>query len=100
VPCGPLRENNYFFCSFELVSGFFHTWNLLGPGSAGWGRSIDGPDQRDFPSARKHPVLAENPFTFDLVTEDETVGTPSRSSAMYNRGLEKLVEKKDFLEYT
>jgi len=51
------------------------------------------------PFGPQHPVLAE-PIHFDLVTEDETVVDAIPVIGYVHRGLEKLVEKKDFLEYT
>ncbi len=51
------------------------------------------------PFGPQHPVLAE-PIHFDLVTEDETVVDAVPVIGFVHRGLEKLVEKKDFIEYT
>lgn len=51
------------------------------------------------PFGPQHPVLAE-PIHFDLVTEDETVLDAVPVIGYVHRGLEKLVEKKDFIEYT
>lgn len=51
------------------------------------------------PFGPQHPVLAE-PIHFDLVTEDETVVDAIPVIGYVHRGLEKLVEKKDFIEYT
>ncbi len=51
------------------------------------------------PFGPQHPVLAE-PIHFDLVTEDETVVEAIPVIGYVHRGLEKLVEKKDFIEYT
>jgi ech hydrogenase subunit E len=51
------------------------------------------------PFGPQHPVLAE-PIHFDLVTEDETVLDAIPAIGYVHRGLEKLVEKKDFIEYT
>ncbi len=51
------------------------------------------------PFGPQHPVLAE-PIHFDLVTEDETVVDAIPVIGFVHRGLEKLVEKKDFIEYT
>ncbi len=51
------------------------------------------------PFGPQHPVLAE-PIHFDLVTEDETVVEAIPIIGYVHRGLEKLVEKKDFIEYT
>jgi ech hydrogenase subunit E len=51
------------------------------------------------PFGPQHPILAE-PIHFDLVTEDETVVDALPVIGYVHRGLEKLVEKKDFNEYT
>lgn len=51
------------------------------------------------PFGPQHPVLPE-PIHFDLVTEDETVIEATPVIGYVHRGLEKLVEKKDFQEYT
>jgi ech hydrogenase subunit E len=51
------------------------------------------------PFGPQHPVLPE-PIHFDLVTEDETVVDAIPVIGYVHRGLEKLVEKKDFQEYT
>ena len=51
------------------------------------------------PFGPQHPVLPE-PIHFDLVTEDETVVDAVPVIGYVHRGLEKLVEKKDFIEYT
>ncbi len=51
------------------------------------------------PFGPQHPVLAE-PIHFDLVTEDETVVDAVPVIGYVHRGLEKLVEKKDFISYT
>ena len=51
------------------------------------------------PFGPQHPVLPE-PIHFDLVTEDETVLDAIPVIGYVHRGLEKLVEKKDFNEYT
>lgn len=50
------------------------------------------------PFGPQHPVLPE-PIHLDLVMEDETVIEAIPSIGFVHRGLEKLVEKKDFLEY-
>ena len=50
------------------------------------------------PFGPQHPVLPE-PIHLDLVLEDETVIEAIPSIGFVHRGLEKLVEKKDFLEY-
>jgi ech hydrogenase subunit E len=51
------------------------------------------------PFGPQHPVLPE-PIHFDLVTEDETVVDAIPVMGYVHRGLEKLIEKKDFIEYT
>ncbi len=50
------------------------------------------------PFGPQHPVLPE-PIHLDLVIEDEVVVEAIPSIGYVHRGLEKLVEKKDFLEY-
>ncbi len=50
------------------------------------------------PFGPQHPVLPE-PIHLDLVMEDETVVQAIPSIGFIHRGLEKLVEKKDFLEF-
>ena len=51
------------------------------------------------PFGPQHPVLPE-PIHLDLVLEDETVVEAIPSIGYVHRGLEKLVEKKDYLQYT
>ncbi len=51
------------------------------------------------PFGPQHPVLPE-PIHLDLVMEDETVVEAIPRIGWVHRGLEKLVEKKDFLEMT
>ena len=51
------------------------------------------------PFGPQHPVLPE-PIHLDLVIEDEKVIEAVPSIGFVHRGLEKLVEKKDFNEYT
>lgn len=51
------------------------------------------------PFGPQHPVLPE-PIHLDLVLEDETVVEAIPQIGYIHRGLEKLVEKKDFLQYT
>jgi ech hydrogenase subunit E len=51
------------------------------------------------PFGPQHPVLPE-PIHFDLVTEDETVVDAIPIVGYVHRGLEKLVETKDFNSYT
>lgn len=50
------------------------------------------------PFGPQHPVLPE-PLHLDLVIEDEKVVEVLPSIGFIHRGLEKLVEKKDFIEY-
>ncbi|MBC8531474.1 hydrogenase large subunit [Gehongia tenuis] len=50
------------------------------------------------PFGPQHPVLPE-PIHLDLLLEDETVVEAIPSIGFVHRGLEKLVEKKDFQEY-
>lgn len=50
------------------------------------------------PFGPQHPVLPE-PLHLDLVMEDEKVVEAIPSIGFIHRGLEKLVEKKDFIEY-
>ena len=47
------------------------------------------------PFGPQHPVLPE-PVHLDLVLEDETVVQAVPSIGYIHRGLEKLVEKRDF----
>ncbi len=51
------------------------------------------------PFGPQHPVLPE-PIHIDLVVEDEKVVEAIPSFGFIHRGLEKLVEKKDFNEFT
>jgi ech hydrogenase subunit E len=51
------------------------------------------------PFGPQHPVLPE-PIHLSLVLEDEKVADVIPSIGFIHRGLEKLVEKKDFQEYT
>lgn len=51
------------------------------------------------PFGPQHPVLPE-PVHLDLVVEDEKVIEARPSIGFVHRGLEKLVEKKDFQEFT
>lgn len=51
------------------------------------------------PFGPQHPVLPE-PIHLDLVLEDEKVVEAIPSIGYVHRGLEKLVEKKDFNEFT
>lgn len=50
------------------------------------------------PFGPQHPVLPE-PIHLDLVVEDEKVIEAIPSIGFIHRGLEKLVEKKDFIDY-
>ncbi len=50
------------------------------------------------PFGPQHPVLPE-PVHLDLVLEDERVVEARPSVGFVHRGLEKLVEKKDFVEF-
>jgi ech hydrogenase subunit E len=50
------------------------------------------------PFGPQHPVLPE-PIHLDLVVEDERVVEARPSIGFIHRGLEKLVEKKDFIEF-
>ena len=50
------------------------------------------------PFGPQHPVLPE-PIHLDLVLEDETVVEAVPSIGFIHRGLEKLVEKRDFQDY-
>ena len=49
------------------------------------------------PFGPQHPVLPE-PIHLDLITQDEKVVEAVPSIGFIHRGLEKLVEKKDFLD--
>jgi ech hydrogenase subunit E len=50
------------------------------------------------PFGPQHPVLPE-PIHLDLVVEDEKVVEARPSIGFVHRGLEKLVEKKDYQEF-
>jgi ech hydrogenase subunit E len=50
------------------------------------------------PFGPQHPVLPE-PIHFDLVTEDETVVDAIPAIGYTHRGLEKMVEIKDYVEF-
>ena len=50
------------------------------------------------PVGPQHPVLPE-PILFDLVTEDERVIDAIPSISYVHRGLERLVEKRDFIDF-
>src|SRR5512136_3087660 len=51
------------------------------------------------PVGPQHPVLPE-PIHFDLVTEDEKIIDAIPSISYVHRGLERLVEKRDFIDFT
>ncbi|NTV29147.1 MAG: NADH-quinone oxidoreductase subunit D [Candidatus Omnitrophica bacterium] len=51
------------------------------------------------PFGPQHPVLPE-PIHLDLVVEDEKVVEAIPSIGFIHRGLERLVEKKDFVDFT
>jgi ech hydrogenase subunit E len=55
-------------------------------------------NQTIIPFGPQHPVLPE-PIHLDLVIEDEKVVRAIPSIGFIHRGLEKLVEKKDYMEY-
>ena len=50
------------------------------------------------PIGPQHPVLPE-PIHFDLVTEDEKVVDAIPSISYVHRGLERLIEKRDYLDF-
>ncbi|OPY74300.1 MAG: Formate hydrogenlyase subunit 5 precursor [Syntrophorhabdus sp. PtaU1.Bin050] len=50
------------------------------------------------PFGPQHPVLPE-PIHFDLVMEDETVIDAIPSISYVHRGLERLIEKRDFVDF-
>ena len=50
------------------------------------------------PFGPQHPVLPE-PIHFDLVTEDEKIVDAIPSISYVHRGLERLVEKRDFIDF-
>ncbi len=56
------------------------------------------PKQIIIPFGPQHPVLPE-PIHLDLVLEDETVVDVLPSIGYVHRGLEKLVERREFTEY-
>lgn len=51
------------------------------------------------PFGPQHPVLPE-PIHFDLVTEDEKVIDAIPTISYVHRGLERLIEKRDFIDFT
>jgi ech hydrogenase subunit E len=61
-------------------------------------RKINMGNRTVIPFGPQHPVLPE-PIHLDLVMEDEKVVEAIPSIGFIHRGLEKLVEKKDFTEY-
>jgi len=54
--------------------------------------------QTVIPFGPQHPVLPE-PIHFDLVTEDERVIDAIPSISYVHRGLERLIEKRDFIDF-
>ena len=50
------------------------------------------------PFGPQHPVLPE-PIHFELITEDELIVDAIPSISFVHRGLEKLVEQRDFMDY-
>ncbi len=50
------------------------------------------------PFGPQHPVLPE-PIHFDLITEDEKIVDAIPSISYVHRGLERLVETRDFIDY-
>lgn len=50
------------------------------------------------PLGPQHPVLPE-PFHFDLVMEDERIIDAIPSISYVHRGLERLIEKRDFIDF-
>lgn len=59
---------------------------------------MEGTKRTIIPFGPQHPVLPE-PIHLDLVMEDELIVEAIPSIGFVHRGLEKLVEKKDFIEY-
>jgi len=57
------------------------------------------PKRTIVPFGPQHPVLPE-PIHLDLVLEDEKVVEAIPSIGFIHRGLEKLIEKKDFIDFT
>jgi len=55
-------------------------------------------EKNTIPFGPQHPVLPE-PIHFDFVTEDERIVEAIPSIGYVHRGLELLVEKKDFIEF-
>jgi ech hydrogenase subunit E len=51
------------------------------------------------PFGPQHPVLPE-PIHFELITEDELIVDAIPSISFVHRGLEKLVEQRDFIDYS
>ena len=50
------------------------------------------------PFGPQHPVLPE-PIHFELVTEDEKIVDAIPSISYVHRGLERLIEKRDFIDF-
>ena len=59
---------------------------------------MNSPKRTIIPFGPQHPVLPE-PIHLDLVVEDELVVEAIPSLGFIHRGLEKLVEKKDFVDF-
>lgn len=60
---------------------------------------VDMTKRTIIPFGPQHPVLPE-PIHLDLVLEDEKVVQAIPSIGFVHRGLEKLVEKRDYVEFT
>lgn len=59
---------------------------------------MNSPKRTIIPFGPQHPVLPE-PIHLDLVVEDEKVIEAIPSLGFIHRGLEKLVEKRDFIDF-
>ncbi|MFA6357707.1 MAG: nickel-dependent hydrogenase large subunit [Candidatus Omnitrophota bacterium] len=59
---------------------------------------MNNPKRTIIPFGPQHPILPE-PIHLDLVVEDEKVIQAIPSLGFIHRGLEKLVEKKDFIDF-
>lgn len=59
---------------------------------------MNNPKRTIIPFGPQHPVLPE-PIHLDLVVEDEKVIEAIPSLGFVHRGLEKLVEKRDFIDF-
>ena len=57
------------------------------------------PNRSVIPFGPQHPVLPE-PVHLDLVLKDEIVEEAIPSIGFIHRGLEKLVKKRDYKQYT